>query len=374
MFDPEELPRLRDEIRRVTAADAHLLDEARADVRLVRPGVRRIQPHNTNAISVVASDGGNNRLEFNPYFMQLVRIVDTYGKPLLTSAVSTSADTVEISEHHLDADTALGKMMRALGVSKLSQLSPMIRDNPVSSGWAMVYRDLCEWAVLYELICHRQFGSHTLIVKDGLLRTKIFSGDLFVQLYRILKESIERTRREERRDIYLVGIAKRSEVLQRYRLVMSVEDALPCGYPLYAPVPKEMQDKVYAWPEYLRSPEDTLGGGEAPKFNMGVMHFVRFGVASGDPVWTVDIMDCQMESAQTIFGALLNDAILGFPVPLYPHSLQQADAYAHVVDLDLAVLQDALVEAVREQIVEDRRPVFDAHRLIEADPAARRYG
>lgn len=374
MFDPEELPRLRDEIRRVTAADAHLLDEARADVRLVKPNVRRIQPHNTNAISIVASDGGNNRLEFNPYYLQLVRIVDTYGKPLLTSAVSTSADTVEISEHHLDQNTAMGKMMRALGVAKLSKLSPMIKDRPISSGWALVYRDLCEWAVLYELVCERSFGSHTLIVRDGLLRSKVFTRDLFNRLYHLMKCSIERNRVEERRDIFLVGIAKKSEVLERYRLVMAVEDVLPAGYPLYAAVPQELQDKVYEWPEYLRSPEDTTSTGEAPKFNMGAMHFVRFGSASGDPVWTVDVLASQLDKSPSIFGALLNDAIVGFPVPLYPHSLQQADAFAHVVDLDLAVLQDALVDAVREQIVPERRPVFDAHRLIEVDPAARRYG
>jgi hypothetical protein len=373
VFDPEELPRLQDEIRQATAADIHLLDEARADVRRLKPGVRRIQPHNTNAISIVASDGGNNRLEFNPYYMQLVRIVDTYGKPLLTSAVSTATDTVELSRHHLENETALGKLMQALGVRKLSQLTPMIRDRPVSSAWALVYRDLCEWAVLYELICEKDFGSHTLIVRDGLLRTKIFAGELFIRLYRAFQQAIERHKHEQRRDIFLVGIAKRSEVLERYRLVMSVEDVLPTGYPLFAPVPDEMQTKVYQWAEYVRSPDDETDG-EAPKFNMGSMHFVRFGAASGDPVWTVDLLASQVDQSSTIFGALLSDAAVGFPVPLYPHSLQQADAYAHVVDLDLAVLQDTLVDAVRDQITESRRPVFDAHRLVEADPAARRYG
>ena len=49
--------------------------------------------------------------------------------------------------------------------------------------------------------------------------------------------------------------------------------------------------------------------------------------------------------AQQIFGSLLADAELGFPVPCYPHCLQEADRYAQVVDLDLATLQNALDEA-----------------------------
>jgi hypothetical protein len=44
-----------------------------------------------------------------------------------------------------------------------------------------------------------------------------------------------------------------------------------------------------------------------------------------------------------------------------------------VVDLDLAILQAAMEEAIREQIREDRRHVFDAQRLSPADPAAGRY-
>lgn len=374
MLDPEELPRLREEIREATIADEHLLREAFEDVKSLSARVHPIQEHHANAISVVASDGGNNRLEFNPYYLQLVRIVDTYGRPLLTSAVSTATDTSELSAHHLAQSTALGKMMGALGVRRLSELSPMIPDRPTKPGWEQVYRDMCEWAVLYELICTKEFAGHTLIVRDGVLRSKIFTGDLFMRLYRLFKEAIERSKREHRRDVFVVGIAKRSEVLERYRLILAVEDVFPAGRPVYAEVPMELQEKVYKWPEWLWSPEAAVEGREAPKFNMGVMHLVRFGRASGDPVWTVDILESQRDQAPRILGALLTDARVGFPVPLYPHSLQQADSFARVADLDLAVLQDTLVEAVREQIDVDRRPVFDAHRLVDANPAALRYG
>jgi hypothetical protein len=242
-----------------------------------------------------------------------------------------------------------------------------------SAGWTLVYRDLCEWAVLYELICYREWGSSTLIVHDGLLRTKIFAGGLFVRMYALIRDAIDRVARTNRVNIFLVGIAKHSEVLTRYRMAMSLADVFPPGHPLYAKVPIELQEQVYTWPEYTRMPDDDAPDVEAPKYNMGSMYLVRFGTRAGDPVWTVDLLACQDNKAQEIFGSLVADAQLGFPVAFYPQCLQEADRHAQVVDLDLAILQDTLVETVRSQVRPDRRGVFDAVQLETVDPAARRY-
>jgi len=253
----------------------------------------------------------------------------------------------------------------------------MIPEQNKSASWPLVYRDLCEWAVLYDLICCTdRWGTDTLVVRDGLLRAKIFSGNLFMVLYRHLKNAIERIGREQRRDIFLVGIAKRSRVIERYRLAMAIKNVFPAGDPRYAAVPAEIQDDVYGtWPEYVRRPEDNTPGKEVPKFNMGAMHLVRFGKMSADPVWTVDLLDFQAQQgkAQQIFGSLVSDAQQGFPVPCYPHCLQEADRHAQVVDLDLAILQAALEDAVRERVPADRHAVFDAQVLYASDPAAVRY-
>jgi hypothetical protein len=247
----------------------------------------------------------------------------------------------------------------------------MLPPQPRSAGWTLVYRDLCEWATLYDLICYQRFGTDTLIVRDGLLRSKIFAGDGFVRMYRLIADAIARTERERRREVYLVGIAKHSQVLRQYQLAMAVTGTFPSGHPCYAPVPMAMQQNVYLWDEYIRSPDDDRDG-EAAKFNMGAMYFVRFGTRSGDPVWTVDLLANQTARDQKIFGCLLADAVAGFPIPFYPNCLQQADHYAQIVDFDLDILQDTLVEAVREQIAPERRAAFDGHRLA-SDLTGRRY-
>ena len=78
--------------------------------------------------------------------------------------------------------------------------------------------------MLYDLICYERWGSDTLILGDGLLRLTIFVQDQFVRVYGLMKVAIERTRRERERSVFLVGLAKQSRVIERYRLAMAAED------------------------------------------------------------------------------------------------------------------------------------------------------
>lgn len=371
MFDPDKLHEVRRLIRERTADDSKLLDKVLKEAASLRGQSAVIQPRSTTAISLVASDGGNNRVEFNPFYLQVVRIVDSYGVEQFLDVVSPTTNTDDLSRKHLDNDTPLGKMMKSLGVSRLADLSPMLPAEPRSASWPLTYRDICEWAVLWDLIKNTTFTTDTLVVRDGLLRSKVFARTYFMALYEDIKDAINRTKRDRRRDIFLVGIAKHSSVLSRYELAMTISNLLPPGSPLFVPVPKQMQDEVYTWGEYTRAPDD-LSTGEPPKFNAGSMHFVRFGRYSGDPVWTVDLLHDQQDHAQKIFGSLLADAVAGFPIPFYPLCLQQADLHAQVVDLDIKIVEDELVDAIRAQLPSERRPAFDGLRMA-TDVTGRRY-
>jgi hypothetical protein len=269
-------------------------------------------------------------------------------------------------------------MMLDLGVEQLSSLSPMIptarrvREDPdrVSPGWVLTYRDLCEWAILYEAICHKEFATDTLVIRDGLLRSKIFAGDLFTRLGRLMEQAIERHANESRRRVLLVGVAKGSKVITRYHLAMAIERTLPAGEPCYVRVPRKLEAKAYVWDEWARGTESSEG--EAPKFVLGDMHLVRFGKHTGDPVWAVDLLSAQTAKAQEIMGYLLADAIDGFPVPLYPRALQRAHEYAQIVGFDLTILQDEVLAAVREILPADRPQLLEELALT-SDVANLRY-
>jgi len=382
MLDPHTLPVLRKAIRDRTESDRRLLDELCTEVRPMESSVRNIKPRGTTSVSLVASDGGNNSLVFDPFTVQLVRVVDSYGKELCFDVISPTTDTDELSASQFNGDgspkTALGRMMADLKVKTLAQLSHMIpngektRKEPhkVSPSWVLVYRDLCEWAVLYERICYTKFATDTLIVRDGLLRSKLFRGELFSVFRRKLEAAISEIREKDRRRVFLVGIAKHSKVIIRYQLAMTIERIMVPGEARYVKIPRDLEAKAYVWPEYAKGAEAEGGEGEAPKFVAGDMYFVRFGKAKGDPIWAVDILSCQTGKDSEIFGYLLADAIDGFPVPFYPRCLQKAHEHAEIVDFDLTILQDEVFAAVRRLVPDGT--VLDEFQL-NVDSAARRY-
>ena len=386
MFDIEALPGLRKVINDRAQADKKLLDELRSEVRSFTSDVRTIRPRSTTAVSLVASDGGNNKLVFDPFYIQLVRVMDSYGKELCLDAVSPTTDTDELSENQFNEDgtprTALGKMITGLGVKPplLHNLSPMIpkgseiRDDPdsVKPGWVLVYRDICEWAVLYERICHDSFATDTLLVRDGFLRSKIFRGDFFIKWRKNVEDAISRLYREDRRKVYLVGLAKHSGVITRYNLAMALENTFSPGEPRYVHIPRNLEAKAYKWPEWARGTEIEGEEREAPKFVAGDLYLVRFGKHTEDPVWAVDIFSSQRNAAQEILGYLLNDAIDGFPVPFYPRCLQKAHEYAQIVDFDLEIFQDEIFNSVRNLLPTDKKDIVNRMRL-RSDLSSRRY-
>jgi len=386
MIDPGEIPELRRVIREAMNRDKQLLDELRSEIDTLSADVKVIRPRTNTAVSMVASDGGNNKLVFDPFHIQLVRVVDSYGEQLCLDTVTPTTDTDILSKNQFYEDgtpkTDLGRMMVDLGVKplKLNQLSPMIpkgelireRPSDVSPSWVLVYRDLCEWAALYVRVCYKDAGSDTIIVRDGQLRSKLFRGDYFITLRKLLEQSIEQTRQIKKRKVFVVGIAKGSKVLDRYNLAMTLEGLFSAGSPRYVRVPRELEAKAYIWPEYARGAEVENEEGEAPKFVAGDMYFVRFGSRSGDPIWTVDILSSQSKEADEVFGYLLADAICGFPIPFYPRCLQKAHEYASIVDFDLDILQDEVFDALRNIVKGREAAAFEAIRF-QSDFLYRRY-
>ncbi|HLK15863.1 MAG TPA: hypothetical protein VKT78_13750, partial [Fimbriimonadaceae bacterium] len=289
-FDHETLPEMQKKIRECTEADRRLLDELRDEVRPLVSSVRTIKSRGTTSVSLVASDGGNNKLVFDSFTVQLVRVVDSYGKELFFNVISPTTDTDKLSADQFNSDgspkTALGRMMKDLGVTTLTALSHMIpegkktREEPhkVSPSWVLVYRDLCEWAVLYDRICNHSFATDTLIVRDGLLRSKLFRGELFIEFRKKLEAAIMRIREKDRRWVYLVGIAKHSKVITRYQLAVTIEKIMPPGEARYVRIPRELEAKAYVWPEYAKGEESEGEEGEAPSMSRATC--ISFGLGS----------------------------------------------------------------------------------------------
>lgn len=380
MIEPESHQKLAKEITERIQEDQQILLKLRDEIRILRPNVRRIQPRSATSISLVGTDGGNNQIQYDPFLVQLIRVVDSSNNEYCLEAITPTTRVSHLSSVQFNEDgspsTALGQMMQYLNVTNLTQLSHMIRSNdddrPTSNTWIQVYRELVEWAVLFSIVREKDFGTDTLIVFDGLLRSKVFSKDLFKKYLEGIKEGIERHRTRNRRRVYLVGLAKHSKVLSRYRLAMALEGIMTTDYPSYVEIPRDIETKAYVWQEYARGDDFELEGGEVNKFVGGKMFFVKFGTRTRDPIWPVDIFLPQINEAQTILGCLLADSQNGFPVPFYPLCLQKAHENAALVDFDFDILQDQIFNGIRN-ILGEEAPVLDAHRIQDADPANARY-
>jgi hypothetical protein len=390
MFDPEEIPELKKSVRDCAMLDRKLLDDLRNEVQSLKANTRVIKPRTATMVSLVASDGGNNKLVYDPFYFQLVRVVDSNGNKLCLDTISPTTDTDILSARQFDDSgnpiTALGRLMQDLKCSTLNDLSPMIpkgekiRKNPdeISKSWVLTYRDLCEWAVLYDKICHTRFATNTLIVRDGLLRSKIFSykaeskRPLFIEMMNNMEAAISEAFKKDRVKVYLVGLAKHSQVISRYSLAMQLEDVFPRGEPRYARVPFELEEKSYTWKEFIWKPDEDKSGQEVNKFSMGHLYLVRFGKMSGDPVWAVDLLPSQSHLDAEVFGYLLEDSRNGFPVPHYPLCLQRAHEHAQVVGFDMDILQDEVIQSMKAILPEDKQEIVD-HQVFNRDQSQNRY-
>ncbi|MDE0156828.1 MAG: hypothetical protein OXS28_14680 [Gammaproteobacteria bacterium] len=311
MIDPATQAQLKDAIADCIDTDQGILDKLREEIRPLRNTSRRIQPRETTSISIVGTDGGNNQLQFDPFLIQLVRVVDSSNNEYCLQAVSPTTPVEKLNRLQFPNDgspqPALGEMMDFLGVTSLPSLSHMIRPTdsgkPVSPSWVQVYRELVEWSILFSIL-KQDFGTDTLIVCDGLLRSKVFAEDLFQRLLQGIRTRIEEKWQRSRRRIYLAGVAKHSKVLSRYRLAMALEGVLQTDYPTYVEVPRDVEERAYVWSEFARGDDRADEGGEINKFVGGKMFLVKFGSHRRDPVWPVDIFVPQISDAQVILARI----------------------------------------------------------------------
>ena len=379
MIDPVTQAQLRKAIADCIHTDKGVLDALRAEIRPLKNSMHPIQSRNTTSISLVGTDGGNNQLRFDPFLVQMIRVVDSSNNEYCLEAVSPTTPIRKLDARQFNTDgsakTALGEMMMCLGVDSLSSLSYMIRQNsqgkPISPNWVKNYRELVEWATLFSIL-KKDFATDTLIVFDGLLRSRIFAKGVFQHFLRAIEKRIAEQWSHSRRRLYLAGVAKGSKVLVRYRLAMALEEVLRVNYPAYVEVPREIEEKAYIRSEYARGDDRAIETGSINRSVGGKMFLVKFGSKPRDPVWPVDIFEPQIGDSQAILGSMLADALNGFPIAHYPRCLQKAHENAALVDFDFDVLQDFIYDGVRKTLG-DEAGSLDEFQLEDADPAQRRY-
>ena len=354
-------------------AERKELEQLREIAKRIKSGVRKLGRQQASAVAFVAADGGDNRIRLNaapggaPAIVELVRVVDSNGRECALDAVAGAVDD-DFFDKPRTAPVA--RLCRDLEASRVSDLSPYLGNPKLPRSEKMrVYRDIVEWAVLYHLLTEREWGSDTLLVREGALRTRAFRPDIFKRMDVRIRAACEQHKKEGGVDMFFVGVAKSTILLDRLRFALSLESAFDCDYPCYALVPKEIAQRFYErrWLDTL----ETADGGEYQ--SMAEMFLVKFGDHRLDPVWPVDVFVRQAAQAEKILGFLSEDARPGFPIPDFPMCVQKAHDHAKIGGIELSFLNDLLFEHMTEGMSAPEREKALRARHLREDPAALRY-
>ncbi len=369
-----DLDTLRQKILKAYNSDDSIFQKFRDYARRLAVGIKPLRKYSVNAVSFVASDGGDNRLTFNPATIELIRVADSRGVECALDVIASTSGPDELNRRGIAGDPEslkpMVKLCDDLGkkVSELSYLLGGLGQAGKSTGAIRCYRDIVEWAVLYDLICDSglQWGGDTILVREGLLRTKSFKRSLFPKIDTNIRDGVAR-HRAKGVNLSIVGVAKQSAVLSRLAVALELEGTFHKSYPCYVEVPSDVEADCYNYDltwldtyESLQAKEGEETEGMVASENpqrlyqaMGRMFLVKFGDRPLDPVWPVDIASWQTADAERILGQLTLDAQQGFPIPDFPMCIQRAHTFASLTGLEVRILQDALMQGISSKLTDE---------------------
>lgn len=379
-FDIQEL---RAKVAAAYQADDPLLQKFRGYARRLKEKTKPLRPYSVNAISFVSADGGDNRLTFNPAIVELVRVVDSRGNQCALDALASTSTLRELEERATPGTSKVVLPLQrlcsdlGLGIGALSYLLSGMGTPGKSTGAMRCYRDIVEWAVLYDLVTNPslRWGGDTILVRDGLLRTKSFKREVFPKIDEKLQAGIA-AHAGKNVSLSLVGVAKQSAVLGRLAVALELEGTFHRDYPCYVRVDEDIEADCYnfdrTWLDTFETSEPDDEGRRLYQA-LGKMFLAKFGDRPLDPVWPVDIAEWQITSADKVLGQLTVDAQQGFPIPDYPMCIQRAHNFAKLTGIEVEVLQDLLVEGMSQGLTPEESERLLRMKHLGRSLAALRY-
>lgn len=357
MLAEDNFDQIRKRVQAAYETEDPVIQKFREFARRLRNDVKPIRPYSVNAVSFVSADGGDNRLYFNPAVIELVRVVDSRGNQCALDAIAGNAKYESLNDRGESGNPLVVAPLQKLctdlkiKVTDLSYLLKGLGESGKSTGAVRTYRDIVEWAVLYDLL-HKEWGSDTIIIREGLLRTKSFKRKIFPQIDQRIRE-VCAEHKKKHVNVSIVGVAKQSAVLSRLAVALELEETFNKLFPCYAQIPKDIEEECYNFDRTWLDTLETSEPDEKSEYlyqSMGKLFLVKFGDRPFDPVWPVDIAEWDINDSPRIIGQLLHDAQPGFPIPDFPQSVQKAHDFAKINGIEVAVLQDILFEGITNNL------------------------
>ena len=282
--------------------------------------------HSLPVIATVATDGGENRLSLEPIRLQVVRVADSLGEIYFEEFIAQSLKPEEIVRFFFQSNERLQRFVAYLQLDwkDLLPQSDFQRSHLLS-----MLRELMEWAALLKLASQ---PPAKLLIRDGLLRSVTLSNRVFQRI----GDKFETL--TAKHGHLLVGVAKRSRVINYLSVSLGLNDGFADGLPAYLQIPPELE--IEAAPAQYR-----WVGSRA----MGWLHIARLDHGDNVPLLPVDVAIWQRDRVDEAMSLLHESGRGSFPTRGYPQALIQAHEHARLGGLEIELLEEMMLEQVRER-------------------------
>lgn len=357
---------LKTKMAEAVEKEANQVDALRQEVR--RLSVKKLDHRPCKTIAPLATDGGENRLTFEPLNLEIIRVVDSEGQELVQEVIAISEDDSvfrEMSAHLPVMQKLLGSLgieFEALSYLLGSNKSPDVERIADNRGRVRAFRDIVEWAVLFDLAT-RDWPVDVLLLRDGLLRTKTLKRETFPKLDSAFRRIFDNQAAPGKRKVFLLGVAKSSAVLSKLSLAMMLERTFDRDYPCYAEVPQDLEAKCYNFDRtWLETSSDNSNDSRQLYQSFGRLHLIKLGASPDSPVMPVDVpVWLPNNRKQEILEYLVNDSLDTFPALGYPSALQRAHDHAVLTGLEMTVLGDLMTDALQGHMDDSLRERITRH-------------
>jgi hypothetical protein len=190
-------------------------------------------------------------------------------------------------------------------------------------------RELLEWSALLKLMTEK--SDTRIILRDGLLR----SIGIPLKVFDALTDAFQHQSIHGKHKI--IGIAKRSRVLNYLSLVISLKGSLQMGKAGYIEISEDLEQEATP-PNYRYA---------SPR-SMGKLFLARLTVDSS-AIFPVEIPSWELDQKDWIFAHLASDAEGSYPIPGYPFSLVKAHRFAQIGGFQIEILERMLISELRDK-------------------------
>jgi hypothetical protein len=282
-----------------------------------------------SSIAYKSFDGGMFKLNFDPLEIDVIEVADSNGNTKLKFAIPISEELEKTDFTSIEEQPIVKKFLSIMGVNNLTEASEILRD-------PRELMEIAEFACIFDKITTASPEEKTIIMKDGLLRTKKIKSELLDILKDILKN--------KKNHVKLVGVAKTSKIVSLLSTALFLEKKIPQNRIGYIKIPLELELRVYTWSGKGKITEKT----ERLVYSFGGLYIVKLSKLSNILVTLEIPEDYSTDEVNEIISYIAKDSKYSYPVLGYPQTIMRAHEAAVRIGLPASIIKDKILEHVKE--------------------------